>query len=76
MTILFFSWMIGSFFSNIQITDKALRIRTSLDLSSTSIFRTRPLVENSMWMEETILRNMHIGHPEVKFSSWCLFVDS
>ncbi|CAF3016783.1 unnamed protein product [Rotaria sp. Silwood2] len=31
---------------------------------STSIFRARLLVENSMWIEETILRNMHICHPE------------
>ncbi|CAF1617942.1 unnamed protein product [Adineta ricciae] len=29
-----------------------------------SIFRTRPLVENCMWMDETTLRTMHIGHPE------------
>jgi hypothetical protein len=34
---------------------------------STSIFQTRLLTENSMWMEETTLRNMHIGHPEVNF---------
>jgi hypothetical protein len=36
-------------------------------LNSTSIFRTRLLAENSMWLEETTLRTMHIGHPEVNF---------
>lgn len=34
---------------------------------STSIFRSRLLTENSMWIEETNLRTMNIGHPEVKF---------
>jgi len=36
-------------------------------LNSTSIFRTRILAENSMWLEETTIRTMHIGHPEVNF---------
>lgn len=31
---------------------------------STSIFRSRLLTDNSMWMEETNLRTMNIGHPE------------
>jgi len=29
-----------------------------------SIFRTRILGENSMWMDDTIIRTMHICHPE------------
>jgi len=37
----------------------------SLDYHSMSIFRTRILGENSMWMDDTIIRTMHICHPEV-----------